>query len=177
MLPGSVVRGRQNFAYVKLPDRLRRARREAGVSRAGLSVDAGLSQNALYGIESGERIPRVDTIEKLAKALRLSPCMLAFAVEQPCEPFEGLYCAGLPERLSEIRQARGLSRLQLGQRSKTSDTLVRTTETGATMPNLAKLEALAKALDVSACWLAYGVGDRELPPLRRPPAQPANPAG
>jgi len=63
---------------------------------------------------------------------------------------------------------------ELGRLSGTSDTLVRMTEGAETMPNLAKLEALAKGLGVSPCWLAYGVGPQAAPSRRRlrttPPA-------
>lgn len=56
---------------------------------------------------------------------------------------------------------------EIGRRSDTSATLVSSAESGATMPNLAKLEALAKALGVSPCWLAYGVGAQAMALRRR----------
>lgn len=73
----------------------------------------------------------------------------------------------MPQRLSAIRQKRGLSRLELGRISATSHTFVRMTETGTTVPNIAKVEQLAKALNVSVCWLAFGIGQAELPARRR----------
>ena len=88
--------------------------------------------------------------------------MLAFGIERTDEPCPELRSAGLPERLSQARQERGLSRTELGYRSATSDTLVRTTEIGETMPNLAKVEALARALAVSPCWLAFGIGPQDM---------------
>jgi hypothetical protein len=42
------------------------------------------------------------------------------------------------------------------------------TETGTTVPNIAKVEQLAKALQVSVCWLAFGLGNPELAARRRP---------
>ena len=72
-----------------------------------------------------------------------------------------------PLRLSEMRAARGLSRLELGRLSGTSHTFVRMTESGTTIPNIAKVEQLAKALQVSVCWLAFGLGNPELPTHRR----------
>jgi len=42
------------------------------------------------------------------------------------------------------------------------------------MPNLATVESLARALDLSPAWLAFGIGPRELPQRRSRPA-PAQP--
>lgn len=168
MLPTVVVRGRKNPLHFGFAERLRRARKASGLSHAALAREAGLASRTTTTIlESGDSVPRVDTVEKLAHALKLSPCFLAFGVEQPRFPAKGFLSAGLAGRLAETRQARGLSRLQLGQLSGTSDTFVRMTETGATMPILAKLEALAKALGVSPAWLAYGQGPMELSARRR----------
>ncbi len=143
---------------------------------AALSLAVDMAHNTSGHLEAGGRVPRVDTVEKLGKVLRVSPCFLAYGIEQPCEPGEGSLSAGLPERLLQFRQERGLSRKELGRLSGTSDGFVRMTETDATVPNIAKVEALAKALKVSPCWLAYGVGDRDLPARRRPAAQSPDPA-
>jgi transcriptional regulator with XRE-family HTH domain len=161
VIPRVVVQGRKHPLHIGFPRRLRKARRAVGLSRAALSVEAGLSQNTAYGLESGERIPRLDTVELLAVPLRISPCALAFGIEQPCLLEARERSAGLPARLKEARALRGLSMRELGRLSETSTNLVRMTETGTTLPNLAKLEALAKALRVSPCWLGYGVGERE----------------
>ncbi|MFO0573071.1 MAG: helix-turn-helix transcriptional regulator [Polyangia bacterium] len=162
-----MVQGRKNPAHVDFPKRLKKARQHRELSSAALSLQAGLSLNAAYGLESGERIPRIDTIERLARALQISPCALAFGVEAAHGPATGLLCDGLPARLAEARAERGLSRNGLGQLSNTSDTLVRMTETGATVPTLEKLDALARALRVSPCWLAFGLGPMEAPSRRR----------
>lgn len=168
MLPTAVVRGRKNPLHLGFAERLRRARKARALSHAALAREAGLTSRTTTTIlESGESLPRVDTVEKLARALKLSPCFLAFGIDVPEVPGEERLSAGLAARLIATRQARGLSRLRLGQLSGTSDTFVRMTETGATMPILAKLEALAKALGVSPAWLAYGQGPMELPARRR----------
>lgn len=126
-------------------------------------------------LEGGGRVPRVDTVEKLARVLQVSPCQLAFGLEPPCEPIAELMSAGLPGRLSQLRQERGLSRRELGRKSETSDNFVQMTETAATVPNIAKVEQLAKALGVSPCWLAFGLGPQVLPARRstRPDALPS----
>ena len=76
-------------------------------------------------------------------------------------------CTGFPLRLREAREAGDLSMREAARRTETSPTLISSAEAGDTMPNLAKLEALAKALRVSPAWLAFGIGPRELPPRRR----------
>lgn len=146
------------------------------MSGVALSLAVGMAKTTASQLEGRNHVPRVDTVEKLASALKLSPCMLAYGIEQPCEAGDGSLSAGLPARLAQLRQERGLSSRALGRLSGTSDNFVHMTETGATVPSIAKVEALAQALKVSVCWLAYGVGERELPPRRRPPEQPADPA-
>lgn len=135
---------------------------------AALSLAVGMHRGASSELEGGGRVPRVDTVEKLAKVLHVSPCLLAFGIEQPCESAPGSLSAGLAGRLLHLRKERELSRRELGRLSGTSDNFVQMTETGATIPNIAKLEQLAKALQVSVCWLAFGLGSPELALRRRP---------
>lgn len=138
------------------------------MTSASLSLAVGMSADASWRLEAGDRMPRLDTVEKLAGALKISPCLLAYGVEAPCQSAAGSLSAGLPDRLLRLRQDRGFSRRQLGRLSETSDNFVQMTETGATVPNIAKVEQLAKALQVSVCWLAFGLGHPELPLRRRP---------
>lgn len=148
------------------------------MSGSALSLAVGMARNAASQLEGQGRIPRVDTVEKLAAVLRVSPCHLAYGIEQLCEAGDGPLSVGLPARLAQLRQERGFSRRELGRLSRTSDNFVQMTETGATVPNIAKVEALAKALKISPCWLAYGVGQRDAAPLRpsRSAAPSADPA-
>ena len=172
-----MVRGRKNPLYFGFALRLARTRIAADTAGPKLSIAAGMHRGATSELEAGDRIPRVDTVEKLARVLRVSPCFLAFGIELPCDACDGSPSASLSNRLAQLRGEKGFSRMELGRLSGTSHTFVRDTETGATVPTIAKVEALANALKVSVCWLAYGVGERELPPRRRLPAQPADPAG
>ena len=157
-----VVRGQKNPLHFGFAERLRRARKAASLTKGGLAIAAGLGRNALYGLESGERIPRVDTVELLADALHVSPCWLAFGVELAWSPAHARRCGEIAQRLRQARTARAVSTRALGRDSGTSDTTVRLTETGETIPSIAKVEAIAVALRVSACWLAFGVGDSPL---------------
>ncbi len=166
MLPSAVVRGRRNPQHHAFALRLARARKAADMSGAALSLAVGMTSNTAWSLEAGVRIPRVDTVEKLAKVLHVSPCMLAYGIEQPCEPVAESLSAGLPARLAQLRQERVFSHRELGRLAGMSHNFVRKTETGATVPTIANVEALAHALKVSCCWLAYGVGDRDLPPRR-----------
>jgi transcriptional regulator with XRE-family HTH domain len=168
VLPIDVVRGRQNPLHSGFARRLAHARKAAKTTSAALSLSVGMSADASWRLEAGGRIPRLDTVEKLASALNVSPCLLAYGVEMPCQPHVASLSMGLPGRLVRLRQERGFSRRQLGRMSGTSDNFVQMTETGTTVPNIAKVEQLAKALQVSVCWLAFGLGTPELPERRRP---------
>ncbi len=153
-----MVRGQKNPLYFGFAERLRRRRKAAALTAGGLATKAGLGRNTLYGLESGARIPRVDTVEVLADALQVSPCWLAFGIELAWTPAQVRRCGELAQRLRQARTARTLSTRRLGRDSGTSDTTVRLTETGETVPNIANVEAMAVALGVSPCWLAFGVG-------------------
>ena len=168
VLPTHVVRGRQNPLHVGFANRLARFRKAAQLSRSALSDAVAMARNTASQLERKERIPRLDTVEKLAKVLGISPCLLAYGIEIPCEANATVIADGLPERLFRLRQEQGLSRRQLGRMSGTSDNFVQMTETGTTVPNIAKVEQLAKALQVSVCWLAFGVGSSALPVRSRP---------
>lgn len=165
MLPMAVVRGRQNPLHFGFARRLRQARKFAGVSRSALSMSSELDRSAVSDLEADKRVPRLDTVERLAGVLRLSPCTLAFGIEQPWVPGEGALCSGISSRLHEARTERGLSILALAKLAKVSHTAVSNVENG-TMPTLATAEALATALKVSPCWLSFGVGPQVLPSRR-----------
>lgn len=138
------------------------------MSRSALSDAVAMARNTASQLERRERIPRINTVEKLARVLNVSPCLLAYGVELPYPPAKDPLSEGLPDRLLQLRKEQSLSRRQLGRLSGTSDNFVQMTETGTTVPNIANVEQLAKALQVSVCWLAFGLGRPELPLRRRP---------
>ena len=138
------------------------------------------SAAALAGIPDGStvflierkrgHVPRLDTVEKIALALGLSPGFLAFGLsteshEAPAAT-EGLRALGVAARVQEARIAQGLSVLALAKAAGLSHTAVGNVERG-TMPSLETAERLAVALAVSPAWLAFGEGPRALPPRRR----------
>jgi transcriptional regulator with XRE-family HTH domain len=56
--------------------RLRIEREKARISQMDLSFLAGLSQNQVFCIETGRRIPNLYTLLKICNALRISPAVL-----------------------------------------------------------------------------------------------------
>ncbi len=169
-----MVRGRKNPLYMGLAARLKTARKTAALNRQSVTQRAKLSDvSAVLGMEQGQRIPRLDTVERVAYALGLSPAFLAYGIEADAsQPSEGLHCEGVASRLRQTRTAHGLSVLALATAAGLSHTAVGNVERG-TMPTLATAESLAIALGVSPGWLAYGLGPMELPGRRRVAASPA----
>ena len=64
---------------------------------------------------------------------------------------------GLPERLAESREARGLSRRRLSEEAGLSSPTAQMIETSKRMPQIDTIERLADVLKVSPAWLGYGI--------------------
>lgn len=165
MLPTTrLTRGVPNPRYTKFAERLYRSRRAAGLHAVALSEKAGLSGPVVPRLEAGPGLPKLPTLELLARALQLSPGWLAYGLGEPGAPSAGgpLLSNGLADRAREMRAALGISLREVARRSLVADAAVRGVERGA-MPAIDTLEKLATALGVSPAWLAYGLGPRELP--------------
>jgi transcriptional regulator with XRE-family HTH domain len=163
-----VVRGRKNPLHFGFAQRLKRARRRAKLSHAALARLAGLGSRTTTGLlEKDEHTPRVDTVEKLAKALDVAPSLLAFGLVQPASQSEALLCAGFPHRLHAIRTAQGLTLSELGRRAGSTASQAQKMEQGRAVPTLATVEQFANALQLSPGWLAFGLGEMTLPNPRR----------
>lgn len=181
MLRRAVVRGRKNPAHVSFPKRLRKARlaRDFGVTR--LSLDAGLSDNAVSSLEQGGRVPGIDTIERLAAVLGVSLCWLAFAAGDPAgspsAPGDKLLSAAIGERLRQARERAGLSGAALARHAEASSSTVSHIELGKFIPRLDTAEKLAKALRIAPCWLAFGIGPIDPPKRGRKPRPRADADG
>lgn len=172
VIPSSVVRGRKNPLHFGFAQRLKRARRVAKLSHAALARQAGLASRTTTALlESGERTPRVDTVEQLAKALNVSPSLLAFGLAPAVIASDGLRCSGLAGRLREARTSQGLSLNEVGRRAGTAASQVQKTEQGRTVPTLTTVEQLASALHLSPAWLAFGLGEMTVPNPRYPKSQ------
>lgn len=163
-----MVRGRRNPLHFGFAARLRRARKAGADSRSGLTQRAGLLDGkAVLLLEQGQRIPRLDTVERVASALGLSPAFLAYGLDADSgQSSKGLRCEDVGQRLRQTRMHCGLSVLALATAAGLSHTAVGNVERG-TMPSIATAESLATALGVSPGWLAYGLGPTVLPGRRR----------
>lgn len=169
VLPTVVVRGRKNPLHLGLAARLKRARKAACLSFDRIADAAGLTDgNTVRHLENkADHLPRLDTVEKIASALGLSPGFLAYGIDGQGSPAGQQGAAGIGDRLRAARLNRELSVRALAERACTSHTAIGKIERGGTMPTVATVEALAVALSVSPAWLAYGTGPQSLPPRRR----------
>ena len=165
-----MTRGRPNPRHWKLAQRLRRERYALGLGCTDLSVRAAVGHASVSLIERGDRLPRLDTLERIAIAMCVSPGWLAFGLgDKVCSPGgEGLRCDGLAERTRAARLALGLSVRATDRRAGSGEGTLKRIERG-TMPTPDTVEALAKALGASPAWLAFGEGPRTIP--RRGPSQ------
>lgn len=169
VIPTTVLtRGRPNPTYLMMPVRLKRELKLRHMSPAQLSMVMKAGPNTVAQIVAGKRIPRLRMLERLADALHVSPAWLAFGLTGAWEPAEQQRCEGLAARIRQLREKQGLSLREFGRRADSSAAALRQLE-GGSQPTLDTLEALAKALRVSPSWLAYGIGDREVPRRSRPP--------
>lgn len=150
------MRGRRNPAYLGLPERLRKARRRNRLGMSAASAESGLSTGTAFRIERRESIPRIDTLERFATALGVSPSWLAYGEgEEPAVPAAS-FVATVGERLAAARQQRGLTRKALGIAAQLTGQTVANIETGRMIPQVHTVEMLAGALGVSPSWLAFG---------------------
>ena len=168
VLPSAVVRGRKNPLYLGLSTRLKRARNDANLSFDSIAKAAGLTDGStvVHLERKPGHIPRLDTVERIAYGLGISPAYLAYGLDGECSPAEPLRALEVGERLRQSRLSRGLSGLALAQLAGTSHTAVGNIERGGTMPTIATVEALAKGLEISPAWLGYGLGPQVLPSRR-----------
>lgn len=172
-----VTQGRKNPLWMSLPTRLERLRRRSDVSQNWLAKETSVASPIVSRIEANTTRPKVDTVEKLAAGLGVSPIYLAFGPEggerfrlktpaylknddEPDpQPGAGVYTEryrGCSERLRSSRERLGLSLRELAAAATVSYQAVLNTENGETVPRVDTIEAIAVALDVAPGWLAYG---------------------
>jgi len=80
LLRSAMTRGKRRLSCETVGLRLKRARKELGLSARELSVSAGLSPSVVQMIEDQRRLPGLDTIERLAAALGVSTAWLGFGI-------------------------------------------------------------------------------------------------
>lgn len=150
------------------------------MSQRKLAVAAGLSETSAHAIEAGGRIPTLDTAERLALALGVPACWLAYGAFG-AQPFQGkipkaeqtgtaptpapiagpvtrdaLACLQVGARLLQARTEAGLSLRALARAADMTPSGVSSIETGRTVPSVATVETLAMALGRAPCWLGFG---------------------
>ena len=64
-------------------------RGRVGLSQQGTADRAGLHRTEVALIESGKRLPRLDTIVKLAGAVEVEPCALLMGMAWELDPPKG----------------------------------------------------------------------------------------
>lgn len=161
-----MVRGSKNPLHFGLPARLKRARRQCGLRRLPLAEKAGVASSTEREIEAGQRLPTVATVARLAAALGMSAPWLAYGLGEQASQSIAASCEGMGERLRVMRTERGYSRTGLARVAELNPGTIVKIEGGG-QAGVDTVERLAKELRLSPAWLAYGVGDRELPPRRR----------
>lgn len=171
--------GIKNPLWVGIPTRLLNMRLAADLAMTALEALSGVSNQVIAKTENHQSVPRLDTVERMAYALGVSPTWFAFGpdgeepfterirrspLQIPKDPRPGapLPCPenykGMPERIQVARQKAGLSLRGLADACGLSGPGVKKIEVGASVPTIDNVEAIAKALGVSPGWLAFGIG-------------------
>lgn len=178
-LDRSVPRGQKLPLCAKLSRRIKNLRERTGISIRQISLTAGLSPATAFTIERESRLPALDTLERIASALGVSPGWLAYGYEG-LEPFRERYprpiversdplpdeslrvfrdlCAGFPDRLRLSRERCGLSMRSLSAAAGVSVQAWSIAEGGRVVPRVDTAERMAVALGVAPSWLAFGEG-------------------
>ena len=134
----------------------------------------GGDQATVRDIERGARIPTVRTIARLAVALKVSPAWLAYGIGEPVAESAAATCEEMGARLQASREEKGLTKAALARLGGLSPSAFAKIENGG-QSGIDVIESLAKALGVSAGWLAFGIEPRVVasPRRGRPPATSA----
>ena len=161
-----MVRGRKNPLFFGLPYRLKKARRQSCLKRLPLAEKAGLATATGRDTETGQRIPTVNTVARLASALGVSAGWLGYGLGEQFTDGKAATTDGMGARLASVRTERGLTKVALARLLDLSATAIANIEKGA-QTGVDVLESLAKALNVSPAWLAFCEGPREILVKRR----------
>lgn len=81
VLLGAVGQGIKSPLHQGIPFRLSNARFRQGLAASHVSYAAGLSESVVRSVEDSVQLPKIDTIERIACALGVAPCWLAFGQE------------------------------------------------------------------------------------------------
>ena len=136
---------------------------------------AGCGQTIALEIEDRQRVPATDTLLRLALVLDVSASWLAYGMGDQQAPNMPQSHTAIGDRLRLARTDSSMSLAELGRRTGRSPRAIAKIENGG-QSGIDVIESLAKALGVSAGWLAFGMGPQVVasPRRGRPPAQPAS---
>lgn len=70
-----------NSLAARFGENLRRCRRKAGISQEELGLRASLHRTEIGLLERGARVPRIDTLIKVADSLQLPPSELLVGID------------------------------------------------------------------------------------------------
>ena len=173
-----MVRGTPNPRHLGLPARLRKARKQSRLTRAALGNKAGRDAEVAAYVETGQRLPTVGTIARLASGLAVSAGWLAYGLGDMMTDGPAATCDDMGARLQSARVEQGHTKAALARLVGLSPSALAKIENGG-QSGVEVIEALGDALGVSPAWLAFNQGPQVLPSRRggRPPAQVPDPAG
>jgi transcriptional regulator with XRE-family HTH domain len=123
---------------------------------SAVSTAIGMSTAAAFLIERRQTLPRINTVERFASELGVSPSWLAYGEGREDAAQAKSTVGEIGKRLESARKARGLSRQALGNSSELTGQTVANIEVHGMIPRVDTVEMLAKALGVSPSWLAFG---------------------
>lgn len=121
---------------------VRKLREQKGITVTELARASGLSPAHISEIERGRTAPSVRTVEKLARALGVSPGVLVRSVG----------ANGVGEKLRRLRERLGLTQKEVAEKAGVSYGLIGQIESGRTQSSVTTLSLLAEALGVSPCY-------------------------
>lgn len=135
------------------------------MSRAAVGHKAGRDLKIAADIESGQRIPTVATVSRLASALNVSAGWLGFGIDDAQRDSASTNTDAMGSRLHAARTDSGLTKAALARIVELSPSAFAKIENGG-QTGIDTIERLASALRVSPAWLAFGVGPKVLPTRR-----------
>lgn len=121
---------------------VRALREKKGMTVTDLARSTGLSPAHISEIERGRTAASVATLEKLARALGVSPGALVRSVG----------ANGVGEKLRRLRERLGLTQKEVAEKAGVSYGLIGQIESGRTQSSVTTLSRLAEALGVSPCY-------------------------
>lgn len=161
----TMVRGTPNPRHFGLPSRLRKARKQAGLTRRALALQSGGGNAIALYIETGKQLPTVGTIARLASALAVSAGWLAYGLGDMMADGTAATTDGMGARLQAVRVEQGRTKAALARSGDLAPSAYAKIENGG-QTGVEVLEALAEALNVSPAWLAFNQGPQVLPSRR-----------